>query len=299
MRKTILLMLLAFISTLFLLACSGDNKPAEMAMKAAEEAVNTAKVEAGKYIPDEVKTLEESLASLKEKFAKKDFAAVVTEGQTLAAKAKEVMDSAKLKKEEMTASWTSMSQELPKMVDMMQSKVDLLSQAKKLPADLSTEKFAEAKTGLAALKEEWSKALQNFNAGNVADAVSSGKALKDKAIQIMGILGLAMPSAPAPGTPAVESPSSAAPAATAPAASEPEKTAVRAEEKSFAVGSVSWLQNALNELGADPKLAVDGHMGPATRQSVISFQKSAGLAADGKVGPATEKALKEKLAKNR
>ena len=185
------------------------------------------------------------------------------------------------------------------MVDMMQSKVDLLSQAKKLPADLSTEKFAEAKTGLAALKEEWSKALQNFNAGNVADAVSSGKALKDKAIQIMGILGLAMPSAPAPGTPAVESPSSAAPAATAPAASEPEKTAVRAEEKSFAVGSVSWLQNALNELGADPKLAVDGHMGPATRQSVISFQKSAGLAADGKVGPATEKALKEKLAKNR
>ncbi|WP_367359283.1 peptidoglycan-binding protein [Syntrophus buswellii] len=299
MRKTILLMLLAFISTLFLLACSGDNKPAEMAMKAAEEAVNTAKVEAGKYIPDEVKPLEESLASLKEKFAKKDFAAVVTEGQTLAAKAKEVMDSAKLKKEEMTASWTSMSQELPKMVDMMQSKVDLLSQAKKLPADLSTEKFAEAKTGLAALKEEWSKALQNFNAGNVADAVSSGKALKDKAIQIMGILGLAMPSAPAPGTPAVESPSSAAPAATAPAASEPEKTAVRAEEKSFAVGSVSWLQNALNELGADPKLAVDGHMGPATRQSVISFQKSAGLAADGKVGPATEKALKEKLAKNR
>ncbi|OPY13340.1 MAG: putative peptidoglycan binding domain protein [Syntrophus sp. PtaU1.Bin005] len=299
MRKTILLMLLAFISTLFLLACSGDNKPAEMAMKAAEEAVNTAKVEAGKYIPDEVKPLEESLASLKEKFAKKDFAAVVTEGQTLAAKAKEVMDSAKLKKEEMTASWTSMSQELPKMVDMMQSKVDLLSQAKKLPADLSTEKFAEAKTGLSALKEEWSKALQNFNAGNVADAVSSGKALKDKAIQIMGILGLAMPSAPAPGTPAVESPSSAAPAATAPAASEPEKTAVRAEEKSFAVGSVSWLQNALNELGADPKLAVDGHMGPATRQSVISFQKSAGLAADGKVGPATEKALKEKLAKNR
>jgi len=255
-----------------------------MAMKAAEEAVNTAKAEAGKYLPDEVKSLEESLASLKDKFAKKEFAAVVTEGQALSAKAKEVMDSAKLKKEEMTASWTSMSQELPKMVDMMQSKVDLLSQAKKLPADLSTEKFAEAKAGLASVKEEWSKALQNFNAGNVADAVSSGKALKERALQIMGSLGLAMPSAPT---------------AMVPAASESENTPVRAEEKSFAVGGVSWLQNALNELGTDPKLAVDGCMGPATRQSLISFQKSAGLAADGKVGPATEKALKENLAKNR
>ncbi|OPY90355.1 MAG: putative peptidoglycan binding domain protein [Syntrophus sp. PtaU1.Bin208] len=294
MKKRIILTILAFISTLFLLACAGDNKPAEMALKAAEEAVNAAKTEAVKYIPEQVKSLEESLAAVKEKFAKKDYAAVVTEAQAIAAKAKEVMDSAKLKKEEMTASWTGMSQELPKMVEMMQSKVDQLSQAKKLPADLSTEKFAEAKAGLAALKEEWAKALQNFNAGNIAEAVSSGKALKEKAVQMMGVLGLALPSAPAASAPAAETPS-----APAPAAAEAEKTPVKAEKKSGEFDKTTWLQNALNDLGADPKLTVDGRSGPATRQALTKFQKSAGIAADGKFGPVTEKAINEKLAKSK
>lgn len=301
MKKTIIVTILAFISTLFLLACAGDNKPAEMAIKAAEEAVNTAKTEAAKYIPDQVKSLEDSLAAVKEKFAKKDYAAVVTEAQALAAKAKEVMDSAKLKKEEMTASWTSMSQELPKMAEMMQGKIDSLSKAKKLPADLTTEKFAEAKAGLASLKEEWAKALQNFNAGNIAEAVASAKVLKEKAVQTMGILGLSLPAAgpPAVETPSGASPSAQTPAAAAPPAAEPEKAPAKAEEKSDKGDKVSWLQKSLNDLGAEPKLTVDGRLGPATKQAVMKFQKSAGITADGIVGPATKKAIQEKLAKNK
>jgi len=299
MKKTIVLTILAFISTLFLLACAGDNKPAEVALKAAEEAVNSAKTEAAKVIPDQVKSLEDSLAAVKDKFAKKDYAAVVTEAQALAAKAKEVLDTAKLKKEEMTASWASISQELPKMVEMMQGKVDSLSQAKKLPADITTEKFAEAKAGLATLKEEWAKALQNFNAGNITEAVSSAKSLKEKAVQTMGFLGLSLPSAPAAGAPAAEAPSTSAPATTEPSVAEPEKIPGKAEEKSDKGDKMTWLQKSLNDLGAEPKLAVDGRPGPATRQAVIKFQKAAGLAADGKAGPATEKAINEKLAESK
>jgi putative chitinase len=58
---------------------------------------------------------------------------------------------------------------------------------------------------------------------------------------------------------------------------------------------VRWLQKALNDLGADPKLVVDGRYGQATRRAVKEFQAAAGIVADGIAGPVTEAAIKLKL----
>lgn len=55
---------------------------------------------------------------------------------------------------------------------------------------------------------------------------------------------------------------------------------------------LKWLQKALNDLGADPKLNVDGRYGPATRRAVKEFQKTARIGADGIAGPVTEAAIK-------
>lgn len=58
---------------------------------------------------------------------------------------------------------------------------------------------------------------------------------------------------------------------------------------------VKWLQEALNDLGADPKLIVDGRYGPATRQAVKDFQKAVGIPVDGIAGPVTEAAINLRL----
>jgi putative chitinase len=58
---------------------------------------------------------------------------------------------------------------------------------------------------------------------------------------------------------------------------------------------VKQLQEALNDLGADPKLVVDGRYGPATRRAVREFQAAAGILVDGIAGPVTEAAIKLKL----
>ena len=76
------------------------------------------------------------------------------------------------------------------MVAAVQSRVDMLSKSKKLPANLTAEKFDGAKSGLAAAKEEWTKALESFKAGNLAEAVSSAKSVKDKAVAAMEALGM-------------------------------------------------------------------------------------------------------------
>ena len=193
-RNLVSLGILLFVSTVMLIACASDKGPAEQAIKLAEEAVNSTKAEAAKYVPDQLKSLESALSAVKEKFGKGDYKAAITEAQALAGKAKGVMDAAKAKKEELTKTWTNLSEGLPKMVEAIQSRVDILSQSKKLPANLTAEKFAEAKSGLAAAKEEWAKALESFKAGNFADAISVANSVKEKAAKTMETLGLPVPA---------------------------------------------------------------------------------------------------------
>ena len=57
---------------------------------------------------------------------------------------------------------------------------------------------------------------------------------------------------------------------------------------------VAWLQEALNELGAN--LVVDGSFGPATEAALKSFQKAAGIDVDGYAGVQTHNAILKKLA---
>jgi HEPN domain-containing protein len=173
-----------------LIACTSYKGPAEQAIKAAEEAINATKAEAVKYVPDQVKSLESALAAVKDKFTKGDYEAAVIEAQSLFGKVKGVAEAAKAKKEELTKNWTDLSQGLPKMVEAIQNRVDVLSKSKKLPANLTSEKFAEAKAGLTAAKEEWAKALESFKSGNLTDAISVANSVKEKAVKTMEILGL-------------------------------------------------------------------------------------------------------------
>lgn len=58
---------------------------------------------------------------------------------------------------------------------------------------------------------------------------------------------------------------------------------------------IKTLQKALNTLGADPVLDVDGRYGPMTRRAVLAFQIAAGITADGIAGPVTEATIKLRL----
>ncbi|RQW28888.1 hypothetical protein EHS17_03280 [Rhodobacteraceae bacterium CH30] len=58
----------------------------------------------------------------------------------------------------------------------------------------------------------------------------------------------------------------------------------------------SWLQQALNDLGANPRLIVDGRYGPATTRAVRAFQQAAHIKADGIAGPVTRETIKLRLA---
>lgn len=194
MRKYIsMVLVISIVTTLVLFSCASVKKPAEEALKAAEQAVGQAKAEAGKIVPDQVSSLEAALNGAKEKFSKGDYKAALTEAQAIPGKVKEVLEAAKAKKEELTKTWDDLSQGLPKMIGAIKSRVDILSKSKKLPSNLNPEKFAEVKSKLSEAMNEWGVSQESFKGGNLADAVTKANSIKEKAVQMLQTLGMPVP----------------------------------------------------------------------------------------------------------
>lgn len=67
-------------------------------------------------------------------------------------------------------------------------------------------------------------------------------------------------------------------------------------ESTLPVFSVRWMQENLNTLGANPRVKVDGDMGPDTAEAIKKFQARVGIQVDGWMGPETLTAMLRALA---
>jgi HEPN domain-containing protein len=196
MRKIALLSVLMIVAAgLILTGCSKVKGQAEAALKAAEKVVSEAKPEAEKIVPDQLKALEAALNGAKEKFGKGDYKAALSDAQAIPGKVKDMLASLNAKKDELTKTWTNLDQGIPKMMDAIKSRVGILSQSKKLPANLTKEKFEEAKSGLDSALKDWETAKESFKGGMMGEAVAKGNTVKEKAVQILQILGMPVPAA--------------------------------------------------------------------------------------------------------
>ena len=184
------------IAVVALAACeSAEKAPAAAAISAAQNAIDAVKGEAMKYVPDQVKSAQDAVAAARASFEKNDFKAALAGAQDATAKAKELGAAVATKKSELTKSWEEMSNGVPKMAEVIKSRVDILSQSKKLPAGVDRAKLDDAKAGLASLNESWAAASNAFKSGDMFDAVSKGKSAKDKAVEIMTALNMTVPQA--------------------------------------------------------------------------------------------------------
>ncbi len=195
MSRRLILTLIVFTCCFALIGCSTSKAPAEAAIKATEEALAGVRSDASVYIPDQLKTVEDSLAAAKDSFQKGEYAQALTEAKDLAAKAKDLTAAVAAKKDELTKSWQEMSGGLPGMVEAIQSRVNILSKSRRLPAGIDKAKFEAAKTDLAGITQTWTEASDAFNGGNLMDAVNKAKTVKDKAVEIMNAIGMKVPEA--------------------------------------------------------------------------------------------------------
>jgi hypothetical protein len=109
--------------------------------------------------------------------------AAAQEADAAAAAAKQAQEAA-------AAEWATLSADLPKMISAIQSRVDILSKSKKLPAKLSQESFDSAKAGLEMINSTWAEATAAAASGNAVDAVAKAKLVQEKGAEVMALLGM-------------------------------------------------------------------------------------------------------------
>jgi hypothetical protein len=89
-----------------------------------------------------------------------------------------------------SAEWATLSADLPKMVSAIQSRVDILSKSKKLPANVSKESFESAKAGLDMINSNWGEATAAAAAGNSIEAVDKARLVEQKGKEVLALLGM-------------------------------------------------------------------------------------------------------------
>jgi hypothetical protein len=189
------------MAVILLAACAGQKEPAQKLIGDIESVVAAASPEAAKYVPDQLADVQTRLGALKASFDKQDYAAVVTGGPDVLSAAQVLATAAATKKDQvlksLNDSWSVLAASVPAESAAIQSRLDLLSKksSKKMAAgiDVNAAKAAEADaTSL------WSKAQAAFAAGNMDEAVSTAKNVKEKIDAVAASLKLDLLAGAAP-----------------------------------------------------------------------------------------------------
>jgi hypothetical protein len=170
-----------FCAMLLVVSCSMIKAPAQLAIKAAEEALNTVRAEADQFVPDQLAAIEATLNGARQSFEKGDYKAALVAAKDLPAKIKDLAAAIEARKAELPRNWTELSAELPKLIAGTKNTVEQAT------AELGPDNAAlkSARTGMAEINTAWTEAQEAFNTGNLIEAVNKAREIKAKAAQIM------------------------------------------------------------------------------------------------------------------
>ena len=191
------LWVLATLAAVLIAGCQNQRAPAEQAVQAADSALTNIRDMASHYAPDQLQAVDAQLSGVKDSLAKGDYKGVLAAVPALNTAIGNLKDTATAKQEEAQAAsakakdaWGPLSSDVPKMVDAISSRVDILSKSHHLPKGVTKDSLAAAKSGLDSMKATWGDASNAASSGDFTTAVSKGQAVKDQASQIMQSLGM-------------------------------------------------------------------------------------------------------------
>jgi len=174
-------------------ACASQKAPAEAAIKSAQDAFSKVSAEAQKYVPDQAKAVQDALAAAQTAFNNGDYASALTQAQALPARITALSGAISAKKAELTTQWDTMSAGIPKLLDALKSRVDVLSKSKSLPKGITKQTVDAAQSGLASATETWQAATSAASSGDLATAVRQANDVKTRVVDLMKSLNMTIP----------------------------------------------------------------------------------------------------------
>jgi hypothetical protein len=192
--------LLTAMLAVLVAGCASQKGPAEKAVATVDAALASLRDDAQKYVPDQLQAVDSQVSALKDSLSKGDYKGVLAAAPNVTTAIDSLKDAVAAKKAEAEAAlakakeqWNSLSTEVPKMVDSIQTRIATLSKTKKLPKNVDKAAVASARSGLDSLKSAWDEASSAATSGDFVGAAAKGQAVKDKATEILHSLGVTSP----------------------------------------------------------------------------------------------------------
>ena len=173
--------------------CAGEKEPAARLVGDIEATVTAASSEASKYVPDELADVQSKLAVLKASYNSGNYPEVMARGPAVLRAAKDLATTAAAKEDEVLKGleerWRNLAGALPEQLTAVQSRIELLAKTSRKTLSAGID-LAAAKNGLSDAAALWSKAQAAFAAGNLAEAVNIGNAVKARIAALAASLKL-------------------------------------------------------------------------------------------------------------
>jgi hypothetical protein len=174
-------------------ACENQKAPAEAAVKAAQDSFAPISAEARKYVPDQASAVQASITSAQDALSKSDYAAALTKAQAIPAQISALGPAIAAKKTQLTSQWTTLEAGVPKLLEALRSRVEMLSKSKSLPKGIDKLTLDNAKSGLASATITWDEAVKSAASGDVATAVSNVSIMRTRITDFMRSLNMQVP----------------------------------------------------------------------------------------------------------
>ncbi len=193
------------LAAMLVAACANKMEPAQQMIAQIDSTLSAASADAAKYVPDQLKDVQDKVDALKSSFANKDYTAVITGAPAVLASAQGLAAAAAAKKTEvmqaLNDSWTKLAGALPGNVADIQHRIEMLAKNRRMARGID---LAAAKSGLADVNSLWSKAQGAFASGNVEEAVTTAKDVQSKVASLAEAIKLKLPTAEAPAADAAK-----------------------------------------------------------------------------------------------
>ncbi|MDP2808393.1 MAG: hypothetical protein Q8O74_09700, partial [bacterium] len=154
----------------------------QLAIKTAEEALNTVRAEAAQFVPEQLAAMEAALAEAKQSFEKGEYTAAIAAAKDLPLKIKDLAAAIEARKTELPQAWADLSAEMPKLIAGVKAAIAKAKGVDKTVLD-------EAKSTVDGLPGAWTEAQEDFKAGKLYEAVTKAAGIKEQAARIMASLG--------------------------------------------------------------------------------------------------------------
>lgn len=181
--------------------CS-QQKPAEQAVDAAEQALSEVHELALRYTPREYGELKAELDAARKFLSEAKYAEALAAARELPEKAQKIGEEAAAAREALAekfgGEWTALAEPMAGRLEAFGARIAELEQAKSLPRDVTRKAVEDAKLAYEIVQKAWAKSVAAHDAGDLEQAVGGARACDLLVTRVMESLGVAPPAAAQP-----------------------------------------------------------------------------------------------------